>query len=302
LPYIVFYLAGGVFAGMVFASRNDNPMLGASGSIAAVTTAFLVLYPRVHITMLFWMIIVTTFQLPAMILIVIKIILWDNVIAPSLDQSPMSQQIAFSAHLGGYAFGFAVPLLLLLVGALPRNQFDLLAIGKRWHQRNTWPGDAGYGAPRVARPVRADPFASRPFDDAPISPVARHREDVLDRMGEGDFAEAGRLYLRLLELQPNAVLPRTQQLDMANHLAHRQLHQYAARAYEAYLQAYPGTPDRSNVHLMLGLIYNRYLRDFGKAVAHLRAALEGITVDKQRSLALTELREAMVHLPGVPGE
>ncbi|MBW7903964.1 MAG: rhomboid family intramembrane serine protease [Phycisphaerae bacterium] len=300
LPYVLFYLAGGVFAGMVFASRSENPMLGASGSIAAVTTAFLVLYPRVHITVLLWMIIVTTFQVPAMILIVIKIILWDNVIAPSLDRTAMSQQIAFSAHLGGYAFGFLVPLLLLLVGALPRNQFDLLAVYKRWRQRANWTDDLRGAARDAARPWRGAP-GPHADDEPPLSPLARQRENVLDRLAEHDLVEASRLYLQLAALAPGATLPRQQQLDIANYLAQQARHREAAHAYEAYLDAYPAAPDAAKVHLMLGLIYNRYLHAHDKAVAHLRAALDGIDFESQRSLALGELREAMGHVANTGG-
>src|SRR5262245_15796191 len=100
VPYLIFYLAGGVFAGVAYAQFADNPILGASGAIAAVTTAFLVLYPRVQITMLFWMFVVFTFQIPAVVLIVFKIILWDNILAPSIarDQGHFSN-VAHSAHL-----------------------------------------------------------------------------------------------------------------------------------------------------------------------------------------------------------
>lgn len=291
VPYVLFYLAGGVFAGMVFASGSDNPMLGASGAIAAVTTAFLVLFPRVHITMLFWMVIVTTFELPAMILIVIKIILWDNILAPSLDPSGVNQQIAFSAHLGGYAFGFVVPMLFLLAGALPRNQFDLLAVWKRWNQRTHWGGQPDLRRV-VARPVR--PAAAGP--DGEHSALDREREDVLDRLAERDLLEAARLYLRLIEMRPGAVLPRSQQLDIANHFAQRQLYAPAARAYEAYLAHYAASPDSGRVRLMLGLIYNRYLNDFERAALNLREALERVSDEPQRRLAQAELREALARL------
>jgi hypothetical protein len=62
--YLMFYLAGGVFSGIVFTYVAENPIMGASGSIAAVTTAFLVLYPRVHITMLLYALMFLTFPDP----------------------------------------------------------------------------------------------------------------------------------------------------------------------------------------------------------------------------------------------
>src|SRR5947208_2391157 len=48
--YLAFYLAGGVFAGIAQVLTSEGPTLGASGSIAAVTGAYLVLLPYSRIT------------------------------------------------------------------------------------------------------------------------------------------------------------------------------------------------------------------------------------------------------------
>lgn len=289
LNYCLFYLTGGVFAGMVYAGLNQAPLLGASGSIAAVTTAFLVLYPRVHITLLLWLFIVTTFQLPAMLLIGIKIILWDNIVAPSFDRGGVSN-VAYSAHLAGYAFGFAVPLLYLLIGALPRSQFDLLALGQRWQRRQGW--EVGPFPPPTARRVRSEELDSRsPALEA--SPADRLRDDVLDRLASRDLPEAARLYIELLAHSGRALLPRAQLLELGNYLTHAQRYREAATAYETFLEAYPTAPDAAQVRLMLGLIYNRYLSDFPKAAVQLRAALDGLTADAQRALAAAELNAAL---------
>ena len=165
--YVLFYLAGGVCAGVTFAAFEDNAILGASGSIAAVTTAFLVLFPRVHVTMMIWMIIITAIQVPAMIVIVFKIILWDNILAPGFDQSAVSN-VAYSAHLGGYTFGFCVAMAMLVVRALPRNQFDLLAVWSRWQRRSGLQTAAGY--PRHHRAISVQEVDSRPLDSLPSSP------------------------------------------------------------------------------------------------------------------------------------
>ncbi len=301
LPYVLFYLAGGVFAGVVFAQFNDNPILGASGAIAAVTTAFLVLYPRVHITMLLWMFIVTTFQLPAMLLIVIKIILWDNVFAPALDRSSgMVSNVAYSAHLAGYAFGFLVPMLLLAVRALPRNQFDLLAVFKRWRQRGGLAADVW--SPPAARPVRMEERGSRPIEPLRLSPVEQLREEIVDRISEHDLTEAVQLYRQLLKLDAAHVLPRRQQLELANHLAQQRDYSEAAHAYEAFLAAYPSAADQAQVRLMLGLIYGRYLHAYQRAAGHLAAALEELSLDSQRELARQELAQVQAHISGPAAE
>jgi membrane associated rhomboid family serine protease len=292
VAYMLFYLAGGVFAGIVFTAYNANPLLGASGAIAAVTTAFLVLFPRVHITMLLWIFFyLTTFQIPAMLVIVFKIILWDTIIAPSFARG-MESNVAFSAHLGGYAFGFAVAMLMLAVRALPRNQFDMLALWDRWRRRQGLGRAIRTSSPLLARPITAEEMDSRPLEPLQLSPVERLREEILDRLAERDTEGAAELYLRLTELDDTQVLPLAHQLEIANHLAQTHRKREAARAYESFLAAYPTAPDAPQVRLLAGLIYRRYLRDFERAAAHLRAALDALTLEAQRSLALEELRLA----------
>ncbi len=293
MPYTLFYLAGGVCAGVAFTATADNPLVGASGAIAAVTTAFLALFPRVHVTMLVWMFFVFTFQVPAMILIVFKIILWDNILAPSLERGAASN-VAYSAHLGGYAFGFAVAMGLLGLRALPRNQFDLLALWNRWNRRLGW---APVTAP-LARPVAVEEVGSRPLQTPPLTPVEEARERIAEALAQRDPEAAVREYLRLLDLDPTQVLGRAQQLEIANYLAQTRRYEPAAAAYEAFLDAYPGTADAAPVQLYVGLIYSRYLQRYDRAALHLRRALDGLQLDAQRTLAEEELRVALARLVG----
>lgn len=298
LNYVLFYLAGGVFAGWIFAYTNANPLVGASGSIAAVTTAFLVLFPRVHITILLWLLIVTTIQLPSMFFIIFKIILWDNVIAPSLDRGAMESNVGFSAHLGGYAFGLLVALAMLLFRGLARNQFDLLALWSRWQRRGGITGEMHFGGPRPARPIVMEEMESRPLEPLKLTPVEQLREDILDRISEHDLDEAVRLYQQLLELDARHVLPRSAQLELGNHLAQSQMYEAAVRAYEGFLEAYPTAGDVAHVRLYTGLICRRYLHDPRRASGYLRAALEGLTLESQRQLAQQELAAAEADISG----
>jgi hypothetical protein len=291
--YILFYLAGGVFAGMVFAIANDDALMGASGAIAAVTTAFLALFPRVRITMLLWFFVITAFQLPALSLIIFKIILWDNMIAPSFNQGAVSN-VAYSAHLSGYGFGFCVAMGMLAARLLPRSQFDLLAVWNRWQRRS------GLSAPprlAQARPIDVQELSSRPLESLQLTPAERLREEALERWQARDLTGAAELYLELLQLDPNQVLPRQAQLDIANQLAQAQRHTEAASAYEAFLAAYPSA-DVHEVQLLLGLIYSRYLRRWQQAAEHLRNAAKGLTLPAQRALAQDELRQVEARLYG----
>lgn len=297
LGYIVFYLAGGIFAGVAFAAFNSNGLLGASGAIAAVTTAFLVLFPRVRITMLLWFFLITAFQVPALILIVFKIILWDNVLAPSFDQGAVSN-VAYSAHLGGYSFGFCTAMAMLLVRALPRNQFDLLALWSRWHRRTGLPSAA---LPR-ARPISVKEVHSRPLEPLQLTRTEQLRAEVLNRVEQRDLEGAAQRYLQLVRLDPQQVLSRQAQLDVANHLAQTQHHAAAAATYESFLAAYPAAADVHQVHLLLGLIYSRYLQQYHQARRHLRSARDGLTQPAQRTLAEDELRQVDASISGLAAD
>src|SRR5678815_1057917 len=55
LGYLAFYLAGAVFSGLGFVvlSPGNAPVVGASGAVSAVTGAYLVLFPRATVTVVY---------------------------------------------------------------------------------------------------------------------------------------------------------------------------------------------------------------------------------------------------------
>ena len=110
LAYLCFYLAGAVFSAIghiLLNSGSATPILGASGAIAAVTGAYLVLFPKTLITIIYWFIIIGTIDIPALYFIGLKMIIIDNVI---IRYTP---HVAYDAHLAGYAFGIVVSIFLL---------------------------------------------------------------------------------------------------------------------------------------------------------------------------------------------
>ncbi len=238
VAYVLFYLAGGVVSAVAYASGSSNPMVGASGAIAAVTAAFLVLFPRVHIRLLLWFFVITIFEMPALWLIVLKIILWDNIIAPSIDRDAAMANVAYSAHLGGYAFGFLATMLLVALRAVERNPFDLLAIWSRWYRRTPLPTD-GLAARISPRPVQAREVSSRPLEPLEPTESDRLRDETIDAIDTRQYARASECYRRLRRLDPEHVLPRSYQLEIANYLAQQARYVEAVEAYEAFLSAYP---------------------------------------------------------------
>jgi len=100
IGYLCFYLAGAVFSGIghtVLHSSSHIPTLGASGAVAAVTGAYLVLFPQTLVTILYWFFFIGVMEVPALYFIAFKMILIDNVIAR------YTPQVAYDAHLSASA-------------------------------------------------------------------------------------------------------------------------------------------------------------------------------------------------------
>lgn len=104
--YLAFYLIGGLvanFAQVLTMPASTEPLLGASGAIAAVMGAFLVTYPRDEIrSILVIFIFLRITYIPAAVLIG----LWFLMQFLSLGTiTPATGGVAYAAHVGGFIFG-----------------------------------------------------------------------------------------------------------------------------------------------------------------------------------------------------
>lgn len=115
--FLLFYLAGGVLAALAqvaFAPGSQVPILGASGAIAAVLGAYLVLFPHQRVrNLIIFFGFIRTVELPAILVLglwfALQILSGITAIATTA-----SGGTAWFAHIGGFIFG-------LLVGALARQ-------------------------------------------------------------------------------------------------------------------------------------------------------------------------------------
>lgn len=292
VPYLLLYLACGAFAGAGFAvtGASGTPLLGASGAVAGITTAYLVLYPRTELTVFYWVfILIGTLRIRALPFIGLKIVLWDNLLAPSLSGGGGAVQVAYSAHIAGYFFGFVTCCLLLLIRMLPRDQFDILALAKRYYQRKQFKSAmadpdtkarATHG--RVARPVsvsttgeaQAPPVAEK-------DEVSRLRTEISGAIAQHDYTSAAHKYETLVAKDPSQCLPRSNMLLVANQLMTLNRYPQAAAAYERFLKTYPTCSDVRQVKLLLGIIYAKYLQQYEAAQPYLRESASKLTDPEQ---------------------
>jgi hypothetical protein len=120
--FALFYLAGGVFAGLihVFTNAGSNlPTVGASGAIAAVLGAYAAAFPRARvITLLPLFPVFPVVPVPALFLLGFWFLMQFASGTLALGAG-MSGGVAWWAHIGGFGFGYAVMALAGL--ARPRS-------------------------------------------------------------------------------------------------------------------------------------------------------------------------------------
>jgi membrane associated rhomboid family serine protease len=271
IGYVCFYLAGAVFSAIGHTLVNSNPVIGASGAVAAVTGAYLVLFPQTLITVIYWFLFIGTMDVPAIYFIVLKMIFIDNMIAG------YTPNVAYDAHLAGYTFGIAASLLMLATGLTESTHFDLWAMIRQWNRRRQYREvvSAGYDPFMGFTPPKRIKVKEVPnsADHQQQSEAARQiRDQIAVRISQHNLPDAAELYLQLIRLDPNQLLPRQYLLDVANQLASAGRRAEAADAYEKFLAHYAGYQYVEQVELMLGLIYSRYLDKPDLALKHLRSA------------------------------
>jgi membrane associated rhomboid family serine protease len=115
--YLVFYLACGVAAALAqvaISPESRIPMIGASGAIAGVMGAYVVKFPQARVlTLVPILIFFTTFELPAVVLLVYWFVLQlFSGLGQIGDMHLARGGVAFFAHVGGFVAGVALIFLL----------------------------------------------------------------------------------------------------------------------------------------------------------------------------------------------
>lgn len=123
--FLAFYLLSGIASAVVqFVTSFGSPIptIGASGAIAGIMGAFVMLYPRVRVvTLVFIIIFITTLELPAAWML----LYWFAIqVLSGLSSfgsiSSSSGGVAWFAHVGGFLFG----LLLIRFFAPNRRRYS----------------------------------------------------------------------------------------------------------------------------------------------------------------------------------
>lgn len=141
--FVAFYLLCGLAAAAAQIAADPSspiPMVGASGAIGGVMGAYILLYPRVRVHMLFILVIyVTTFAVPAWLMLGYWFLV--QTLGGLASQGSQGGGVAFWAHIGGFAAGIAFIYVFRDKQLLDRHPYH------GWTQKNT----AGRNWQRVRR-------------------------------------------------------------------------------------------------------------------------------------------------------
>ncbi|MBL0927308.1 MAG: rhomboid family intramembrane serine protease [Phycisphaerales bacterium] len=254
LAFLAFYLVGGAFAGGVHGLTSSAPVIGASGSVAAVSGAFLVLFPLIHVRVLVFFFIIGVFAMPAWWFVLF------GVVKDLFMQAAGSDGVAHGAHLGGYFFGFGVAMALLGLRLVPRETYDLFSIARHANRRRQFRELATARNPAV---WKADiPRSGAPAPAAPDPAEERRAElraSIARALAAGDRTGAAQIFAGALDGSPAPVLPRDQHLLLANELFSLGAHRAAAAAYAGFLDRHRADAEAPHVRLLLALLHARYL-------------------------------------------
>jgi membrane associated rhomboid family serine protease len=108
--FLLFYLICGIAGGLVFAlmsAGSTAPLIGASGAVSGVLAAYMVLFPKARVWVLFFL------RIPWRMSALWVLGLWFGFQVLSLFMPVDSEiQVAWWAHIGGFLAGLAITLLL----------------------------------------------------------------------------------------------------------------------------------------------------------------------------------------------
>ncbi len=303
VAYLAFYLGGGVLAGVGYVLlAGDAPVLGASGAICGVTGAYLVLFPRVRLTVLMWLFyFITTMQVSSLFFVGFQALYNFFMTLVGAERG-----VAYAAHSSGYVYGIVVGFGLLGLKLVPRDGMDLLAMLSQSQRRQryrrmvsrgynpfqgTGPGGrpATVNVPSRGRWVQARSVQTAP-PDSEVSRELQLRREISRDCAAHNLADAAEKYLQLVQIADDAVLSKQNQLDVANQLMAAEQNPAAADAYERLLKHYPNYEHAPDIYLMLGLLYGRYLHQDDRAEHYLGRAAETLSDSGKAEMARRELQ------------
>ena len=126
IKFLIFYFICGLSAALLqaFVSPNSSiPMIGASGAVSGVLSAYFLLFPKARVlTLVILLFFITFIRIPAGILIGLWFL---SQITNAYFTDPNSPGVAWYAHIGGFFMG------LVLIPFLKKKKFKFFSSGSK---------------------------------------------------------------------------------------------------------------------------------------------------------------------------
>jgi ribosomal protein L29 len=187
-----------------------------------------------------------------------------------------------------------ITLFLLATRIVSSSSFDLWAMLKHWNRRRLYRDTVANGynpftGEGARKRVEAREVPPSPEDAQNNTRIGQIRHEISRWITQRNLPAAADLYLELMRIDREQVLPRQHLLDVANQLASDHRTSEAAQAYEQFLTHYGNYEYAEQVELMLGILYSRYLNKPQEAVEHLQRACEKLSDPNQLEMCRHEL-------------
>jgi membrane associated rhomboid family serine protease len=131
--FLVFYLLCGLIAAathVLTQPASPIPTVGASGAISGILGAYLVLYPKVRVNMLFiFIIFFRVFAIPAWIVL----IYWFGLQLLSAYATPLNPEISSGVAVWAHIGGFVAGMVLIKLFENPQLVAQRRALGEQRH-------------------------------------------------------------------------------------------------------------------------------------------------------------------------
>ncbi len=260
--FTILYLLGGAAAVLLNSMVTPSPVIGASGSIAVIAGAFVVLFPLIEIRVLLLFRIFSISARWFLVFCVIKDIVFHG------------PHTAWMVHLAGYAIGFIIGCLLLATRLVPRDQFDVLALINRMRRRVAFRTALTVG--EMSADQRMFKSLTSPFRKSVPDPsiamnekAAALRALLAEDCRTSDWKSAGQKYGELLSLPGLSVavraLQRDRQMELCSGLMKAEEYRIAHAAFEAFVAAYPKDRDVFAARAMAAMVQFRHLGETNAA-------------------------------------
>lgn len=296
IGFSVLYLLGAVVSAWSHSLASPFPLIGASGAIAALGGAFIVLAPLAPFRVLVLFFYAGVYTVPAYWVI-------GFALARDFIGLGMPSSVSNAGHLGGYGLGIASTLLLLATGVLKREKrYDLLSIFLHRQRLQAFKAASAINQEREKRILaNNDPkskgklFGKGEPSNPDAEAIAVARASVSTELSKHDLIAACSAYKDMLARFPAGgtaiILSRQNQLAIGNALFQAQEYSAALPAYRHFIVMYPRDQQAAHVRLMIGLIRTRYDKEPVEARKEIAAALPSLTDPDEASLARTLLEE-----------